>query len=112
MIVRRSRRGPFLGCSRYPDCTNIKPLPGEEGKEAPPKEPAPWTSIPCEKCGKPMAIRSGKRGQFLGCSAFPRCRSIKKMPEEGTYEIVPRPEPQPKEKKAPSRRATKKTEAK
>ncbi|HEY3379562.1 MAG TPA: topoisomerase DNA-binding C4 zinc finger domain-containing protein, partial [Armatimonadota bacterium] len=46
--------------------------------------------------GKPMAIRNGRRGQFLGCSAFPRCRTIKKMPEEGEYEIVARPEPTPK----------------
>lgn len=108
MTVRRSKRGPFLGCSNYPECTNTKPMPGDAAAPAEKKEPAPWTSIPCEKCGKPMAIRSGRRGQFLGCSGFPRCRSIAKMPEEGAYEIVPRPEPAPKVKK-PATKRTKKT---
>lgn len=108
MIVRRSRRGPFLGCSKYPECTHTQPLPGQEGAEQK-KEPAPWTSILCEKCGRPMAIRTGKRGQFLGCSGFPRCRSIKKMPEEGTYEIVPRPEPEPKAKTEKAKTTAKKT---
>lgn len=43
-----------------------------------------------------MAIRNGKRGKFLGCSAFPRCRTLSKLPEEGQYEIITRPEPEPK----------------
>ncbi|HEX2948624.1 MAG TPA: type I DNA topoisomerase [Armatimonadota bacterium] len=118
MVVRHSRRGPFLGCSKYPECTNTQPMPGKDGAVVQKKEPAPWTNIPCEKCGRPMAIRSGKRGQFLGCSGFPRCRSIKKMPEEGTYEIVPRPEPEPKAakttkttKKTTTRKRTTKTKA-
>jgi len=90
MVVRRSRRGPFLGCSRYPECKTIKPMPGEP--EKPKKEPAVWTSIKCEKCGRPMALRTSKRGQFLGCSGFPKCRSIQKLPPEGEYEIIPREE--------------------
>ncbi|HEY3377116.1 MAG TPA: type I DNA topoisomerase, partial [Armatimonadota bacterium] len=53
MTVRRSRRGPFLGCSNYPDCTATRPLPGDEKAEAVKKEPALWTNVPCEKCGKP-----------------------------------------------------------
>lgn len=33
------------------------------------------TSTPtCERCGSPMVLRSSSRGQFYGCSAFPRCR--------------------------------------
>lgn len=96
MVARRSRRGPFLGCSRYPECKTIKQIPGEEPQ--PKKEPAPWTNIKCEKCGKPMALRSSRRGPFLGCSAFPKCRSLQKLPPEGEYEIIPREE-KPKEEK-------------
>ncbi|MHB0936753.1 MAG: type I DNA topoisomerase [Armatimonadota bacterium] len=108
MVVRRSRRGPFLGCSRYPECKTIKQMPGEP--EKPKKEPAQWTSVKCEKCGSPMALRTSKRGQFLGCSGFPKCRSIQKLPEEGTYEIIPREE-KPKEEK-PKAAAKPKTETK
>ncbi|MDR7240476.1 restriction endonuclease [Neobacillus drentensis] len=28
----------------------------------------------CSKCGSPMVLRTGKRGEFLGCSSFPKCR--------------------------------------
>ncbi len=86
MIVRRSRRGSFLGCSRYPDCNEIKQMPGEEGT-AQKKEPAPLTTEKCDKCGKPMALRSSRRGKFLGCSGFPRCRNLKQIPTDGV-EII------------------------
>lgn len=29
----------------------------------------------CSKCGSPMIVRKGKRGEFLGCSSFPKCRN-------------------------------------
>ncbi|AQQ54033.1 NERD domain-containing protein [Planococcus lenghuensis] len=28
----------------------------------------------CPKCGQPLVARTGKRGSFTGCSAFPKCR--------------------------------------
>lgn len=28
----------------------------------------------CPKCGKPLVKRNGKRGEFIGCSGFPKCR--------------------------------------
>jgi len=29
----------------------------------------------CDKCGKPMKIRTSKKGEtFLGCSGYPNCR--------------------------------------
>lgn len=27
----------------------------------------------CPKCGKPLSIRLGKRGRFIGCTGFPEC---------------------------------------
>lgn len=35
------------------------------------------TELLCDKCGSPMVIKWGKRGQFLACSAFPKCSNIK-----------------------------------
>jgi DNA topoisomerase-1 len=29
-----------------------------------------------------MVIRSGRRGRFLACSAFPKCKSTRPLPEE------------------------------
>ena len=35
------------------------------------------TDIDCDECGKPMVIRSGRRGYFLGCSGYPECKYVK-----------------------------------
>ncbi len=33
------------------------------------------TSISCPECHRPMAIKSGKNGLFLGCTGYPDCRN-------------------------------------
>lgn len=33
----------------------------------------------CSKCGSPMILKKGKRGEFLGCSSFPKCRYTKNV---------------------------------
>ncbi|HEY0138419.1 MAG TPA: topoisomerase DNA-binding C4 zinc finger domain-containing protein, partial [Nannocystis sp.] len=30
--------------------------------------------VPCPKCGSKLNLRSGRRGPWLGCSKFPKCR--------------------------------------
>jgi len=94
MVIRQGKWGPFLSCSGYPKCKNIRKLPKEKkaelaqaaeepGSEKParakaPAEPAPTGEPPCELCGKPMVIRQGKWGPFLGCSGYPKCKNIRK----------------------------------
>jgi DNA topoisomerase-1 len=41
--------------------------PGPEGMQ--PNEPT-MTDIPCDKCGRPMQIRTASTGVFLGCSGY------------------------------------------
>lgn len=33
----------------------------------------------CDKCGKPMIIKWGRRGKFLSCSDYPRCKNAKSI---------------------------------
>jgi len=33
----------------------------------------------CEKCGKPMVLRSSKAGRFLGCSGYPDCKGTRPL---------------------------------
>ncbi len=40
-------------------------------------------SLLCPQCGKPLVKRSGRFGEFLGCSAFPRCQFSMALPENG-----------------------------
>jgi DNA topoisomerase-1 len=37
------------------------------------------TNEMCEKCGKPMVIKWGRRGKFLSCSDYPRCKNAKSI---------------------------------
>ncbi len=74
MVIRMGRRGKFLACSGYPACKNTFSLDAQGHKVA---STGPIvTDRLCEKCGKPMVLRSSKRGEFLGCSGYPKCRTI------------------------------------
>lgn len=35
----------------------------------------------CPKCGKPLSIRLGKRGRFVGCSGYPECDYTRNLTE-------------------------------
>jgi DNA topoisomerase-1 len=94
MVVKHGRFGPFLGCSGYPDCKTIINL-DKQGNVLPPK-PAPEPSgIKCYKCKDgEFLIRQGRKGPFLGCSRYPKCRTIisiekldylKKLQSEGNW---------------------------
>lgn len=37
------------------------------------------TDESCEKCGKPMVIKWGRRGRFMSCSAWPECKNAKSI---------------------------------
>jgi len=81
MAVRWKGRRAFLGCTRYPDCKNAAPLPDGISLQAPPRPPPRQAGVNCTRCGKPMVIRSGKRGDFLACSGFPKCRNAMDLSE-------------------------------
>jgi DNA topoisomerase-1 len=44
-------------------------------KEGVPPDPA----VDCDKCGKPMVIKSGKFGMFLACSGYPECENTREL---------------------------------
>lgn len=35
------------------------------------------TDLICDKCGKPMVIRWGKHGRFVGCTGYPECTNTR-----------------------------------
>ena len=73
LIMRRGRFGPFMSCPDYPECKGIVNLDKKGGVKLPSPPPLE-TDLVCSKCGKPMNLRRGARGPWLGCSAFPKCR--------------------------------------
>lgn len=81
MVIRTGRRGKFLACSAYPKCKNTFSLDAQGNKVA--ASGPIVTDRLCEKCGKPMVLRTSKRGEFLGCSGYPKCKTIVTVtPEE------------------------------
>ncbi|MFW5489290.1 MAG: type I DNA topoisomerase [Desulfovibrio sp.] len=46
------------------------------------------TGLNCELCGKPMVIRFGRMGEFIGCSGYPDCKNIKNFKRDENGEIV------------------------
>ena len=57
-------------CGYSPDC------PGVAGVSAPAGVPEPAEELcgNCPDCGASLVRRKGRYGEFLGCTAFPRCR--------------------------------------
>ncbi len=83
MVIKTGRYGPFLACSAFPKCRNIKSM-----KEKKVAKPLPerfqhllteYANRVCDKCGAPMAVKAGRYGPFLACSAFPKCRNLQKI---------------------------------
>jgi DNA topoisomerase I len=108
MVLRGGKRGPWLGCDKFPKCRNIlsmKKLAPDQVKQVEALVPllnegaakaqelvakiiganptAASTTVPatiatdidCDECGKPMMIRTGRKGRFLGCSGYPKCKN-------------------------------------
>ena len=94
MIEKHGRFGKFLGCEDYPACKTIMKI-DKDGNPLPPAAPPEPTGIKCQKCKNgELVIRQSKRGPFLGCNKFPRCRNIismkqlenlKNLQEEGKW---------------------------
>lgn len=76
VVIRRGRFGPFLGCSKYPECKGIVKIQKVYG--------------PCPKCGTGELVgRRGGKGKrvFYGCNRYPDCDyTTNKKPEPAETE--------------------------
>jgi len=83
-VTIKARGLDFFGCSDYPNCRYTEEVDGSAG-EGPKKsdKPAPEVceDVKCPKCQKGMVKRSGRYGDFYGCSQFPACRGTRKLNE-------------------------------
>jgi DNA topoisomerase-1 len=78
MVIKWGRNGEFLACPNYPECKNTKNFKRNETGEI---EVAPEEEVneSCSECGRPMLLRWGKFGKFLGCSGYPECKNIQPL---------------------------------
>ncbi len=132
MVVLFNRGGAYLGCSRYPDCSNNLPLSGQRAQTAEltefrcqakdasgqhcgrpmEKKVNRWgrpflactgfkakeckgavslstkgeplwpveTSVPCPLCARKLNVKRSRRGKFLACPGYPKCRGTLNLP--------------------------------
>jgi DNA topoisomerase-1 len=78
MVIKWGRNGEFLACPQYPECKSTKNFKRDEAGaiEVVAEEEVNET---CELCGRPMLLRWGKFGRFLGCSGYPECKNIQPL---------------------------------
>ena len=78
MVIKWGRNGEFLACSRYPECKNTKNFTRDADGTVKIEEAETVNEV-CEACGKPMQIRYGRFGKFLGCSGYPECKTVRSL---------------------------------
>ncbi len=67
MKVRTGRYGPFLACSAFPKCKNIKNISSGGQKEE---------AISCPVCQKGHIVKKfSRRGAFYACDNYPDCKN-------------------------------------
>jgi len=87
MVKRWGKRGYFLACSSYPECTYTREVEGNGENQV-------ETDAKCEKCGSPMVVKNGKFGRFLACSNYPTCKFTRSLdtgvrcPQEGCDGLI------------------------
>jgi len=73
LVVKSGRFGPFIACTRYPECRFTRPLKRDKVPDRP-------TNEICKECGAPMVIKTGRYGEFLACTRYPACKHTRPVP--------------------------------
>ncbi len=73
LTVKSGRFGPFIACTKYPECRYTKPLKRDKVPDKP-------TDEVCAECGAPMVIKTGRYGEFLACTRYPKCKHTRPIP--------------------------------
>ncbi|MBP1686062.1 MAG: topoisomerase [Deltaproteobacteria bacterium] len=97
MVIKWGRGGEFLACPRYPECKNTKNFTRDAEGTIRIEEAQPVDER-CAQCDRPMQVRFGRYGKFLGCTGYPECKNVQPLvrpvptgvacPDCGTGEIM------------------------
>jgi len=87
MTLRRGRWGAFLACTGYPECKTTRRVNLENGTIEVHRDVL--LDERCPQCGRPLARKAGRFGEYTGCSGYPECRYIKR---ETTGVACPKPD--------------------
>ena len=74
MVLRSGKFGKYISSVNYPEVKFVVRLDKKDKVVLPSPPPLQDPEVVCTKCGMPCNVRDGKRGPWLGCSGFPKCR--------------------------------------
>lgn len=74
LAIRLGRRGRFIGCTGFPDCSYTRSLQQSEEQETPDAEIVAGRT--CPNCDSALVVKQGRYGKFIGCSAYPNCKYV------------------------------------
>jgi DNA topoisomerase-1 len=66
MVIKVGKYGPFLACSAFPKCKNIKNIAENNNS----------TGVKCPVCGQgEIVAKRSRRGIFYACNRYPECKT-------------------------------------
>ena len=87
LTLRLGKSGRFIGCSGYPECDytrSTEPASEDEAFKVPSEV---VEGRVCPQCEKPLNIRQGRYGKFIGCSGYPKCKFIEPLVKPKTTNV-------------------------
>ncbi|HEY3291178.1 MAG TPA: DNA topoisomerase, partial [Anaerolineae bacterium] len=72
---------PTTGASQAKPHGRRRSMSGAPSTKASHRSPKIVEGVMCPVCGSPMVKRKGPRGEFLGCSTYPKCRGTRQIAE-------------------------------
>ena len=82
------KNGPYLSCSRYPECKTTRNFTEEDGHIRIVEEVLPDGEV-CHVCQAPMIVKKGRFGTFLACSRYPECKTTRPWPPKAEAPLPP-----------------------
>lgn len=72
---RLGRRGSFIGCTGYPECSYTR----DAGEGVSASAPTAVIDHPCPLCGGELSSKAGRFGAFVGCKNYPACKHVEPL---------------------------------
>ena len=88
LVMKYSKNGAFLGCSDYPECKGLIPMPGEGVED---EDSERYKDEKCPVCKSQMLLKTTRYGKkFLACSQYPDCKGSTSLDNEGNIMVLPK----------------------
>lgn len=73
LSLQLGKRGRFIGCTAYPECSYTRSL------QHSPEDDALVKDRKCPTCEGQLVVKHGPYGKFIGCGNYPDCRFIESL---------------------------------